>query len=295
MDSQPAASGGRWSWPEDISASTTGTDARSSPTSSAEAQTSHASQPDHDAPPPRRTRHYRPRTCRICLEVVQPTVEEDASGAAAFFRGSPRVKYVSADPNDGRLISPCRCKGSQKYVHEGCLQAWRKSQPLSGRHFWKCPTCHFEYRMERLRWGRLISSRSTRAALTLAVFALTVFSLGFVADPIINLWFDPLGTISDTITGPVDGVGHFDELDNEEPEGWANHFLKGFFSLGLLGFLKTMLAASPFYWFNIRIGGNRRRRNRLENVNWMLVIIGAFTFLGVSPPRLIRPCVTDLG
>src|ERR1044071_6988646 len=84
--------------------------------------------PEGRAPDPTPTqprRHYKPRTCRICLEVVQPSTELDDSFAGRIFTSKAQGRYVSEDPDLGRLMSPCQCKGSQKYVHEGCLQAWR--------------------------------------------------------------------------------------------------------------------------------------------------------------------------
>ncbi|KAL1884329.1 hypothetical protein VTK73DRAFT_23 [Phialemonium thermophilum] len=232
-------------------------------------------------------RHYKPRTCRICLEVVQPTTETSEPGIGSRMFGSkPRVTYISEDPELGRLLSPCRCKGSQKYVHEGCLQAWRQSAPLSERNFWRCPTCQFEYRIERLRWGRWVSSRLTRGILTLAIVTFSIFLLGFVADPIINLWLDPIGSIADTIADVLDDMDDLrDEMDIDEPATWSYHFLKGLLSLGLLGFLKTFLAMSPWHWFNVRVGGARRRgtgRDRLDSINWVFIIVGLFTFMGAT-------------
>ncbi|KAL2257883.1 hypothetical protein VTK26DRAFT_9054 [Humicola hyalothermophila] len=236
--------------------------------------------------PTQRQRHYKPRTCRICLEVVHPSTDIDESLAGRVFASKARVRYVSEDPELGRLISPCKCKGSQKYVHEGCLQAWRNAAPLSDRNYWRCPTCHFEYRMERLRWGRWLSSKALRAALTVLVMLVTVFLLGFVADPIINFWLDPFGSIAGGLTEVLLEPEYEDvELDDDEPASWSFHFLKGFLSLGLLGFLKTMFAMSPWNWIHVRIGGRRRRgigRDRLESINWALVIIGILAFLGAT-------------
>ncbi|KAL2197172.1 hypothetical protein P885DRAFT_36184 [Corynascus similis CBS 632.67] len=241
-----------------------------------------------ESPPPgptptQRQKHYKPRTCRICLEVVYPTTDIDDSLAGRVFSSKTRVRYVSEDPALGRLMSPCKCKGSQRYVHEGCLQAWRNAAPLSDRNYWRCPTCHFEYRLQRLRWGRWLSSKLLRGTLTVVILIATVFILGFIADPIIGFWDDPFGSL---IGGLMDI--DFDEpiLVDEGPGSWSAHFLKGFLSLGLLGFLKTMFVMSPWHWLNVRFGGVRRRRgtgrDRLEQINWALVLIGVLTFLGAT-------------
>ncbi|KEY72719.1 hypothetical protein S7711_02507 [Stachybotrys chartarum IBT 7711] len=229
-------------------------------------------------------RQYGPRTCRICLENVYPTFE----GGAASTLGLPsssRPTYVSEDPELGRLLSPCKCKGSQKYVHEGCLQAWRLANPTATRNYWSCPTCKFTYRMARLQWAALLTSKWAQSALTLIVLLLCVFVFGFIADPILDFWFDPMGTISETLTSVITDVEAMDPPRYAESSSWQDHFLKGFFSLGLLGFLKSMLAMSPWQWFNIRTNGglgSRRGgtgRARVDNINILYVLIGVVTFL----------------
>lgn len=79
-------------------------------------------------------------------------------------------------------------------------------------------------------------------------------------------------------------------LDEEDARSWFYHFLKGFASLGLLSFVKVLLAMSPWQWFNMRNsgllnGGGRPSasgRDRLQSVSWILVLIGVGTFLWVS-------------
>lgn len=44
----------------------------------------------------------------------------------------------------GRFISPCRCNGTMKYVHDHCLQQWRmySKNPNS---FFRCDQCKHNY------------------------------------------------------------------------------------------------------------------------------------------------------
>lgn len=111
---------------------------------------------EQPAQAPPRERHWRPRTCRICFEVVQPTFNPPPANIPAILQPKPNVTYES---EDGPLLSPCKCKGSSKYVHESCLQAWRNADPNNRRNFWQCPTCGFKYRLSRLGWGMVIASR----------------------------------------------------------------------------------------------------------------------------------------
>ncbi|KAH9827648.1 RING-variant domain is a C4HC3 zinc-finger like motif [Teratosphaeria destructans] len=227
---------------------------------------------------PRRRQHWSPRTCRICLEVVLPTfhMEETSLPVPDAMRPALRAAYESPAGDGGRLIRPCKCKGSQKYVHEECLAAWRKQDPLQERNYFECPTCRYQYKLARLSWGSYISCKTSQIGLTLAIFLSAMFVLGFVADPIINLYVDPISTIT-TAGGPT-GTIFF-----EEPT-WTEHFLKGMASLGLLGFAKFLLTLSPWQWFNIRnsgvvVGRGGTGRERVQGISWVAVVIGIATVL----------------
>lgn len=149
---------GSWSWPEDLPRQPTAstTSEHQSPHDEPSTSSESASPPKPERP----RRNWKPRTCRICLENVQPTFNEPSEHLPGMFQGAPGATYQSED--GGRLLRPCKCKGSQAYVHEGCLQEWRHADPAYGtRNFWLCPTCGFKYRLERMQWGRWISSRGT--------------------------------------------------------------------------------------------------------------------------------------
>ncbi|KAL2105947.1 hypothetical protein VUR80DRAFT_7519 [Thermomyces stellatus] len=249
-----------------------------------EPETQPQSQPNQE--PQQGQRNYGPRTCRICFEVVHPTFPEGLG--TSFGLRPPRPVYESDDSELGRLISPCKCKGSQKYVHQGCLQAWRYSDPLNKRNYFHCPTCQFKYRLNRMSWARWISSEISQMVLTVLIVSIVVFLLGFIADPILDLWIDPVSTIADTVATVV---GEEDETYRPPPvveaDGWFEHFVKGFFSLGVVGFLKVFWTMSPWHWWNIRTSGmiNPARRpgmtgrGRVENISWAVVIVGAMTVI----------------
>ncbi|KAG9256636.1 uncharacterized protein F5Z01DRAFT_741967 [Emericellopsis atlantica] len=274
-----------------------------------DASTTHQSsrpQQPADQPHPTGTRarsnrqRYGPRSCRICLETEHPQFPETFT-TLGISSGSAKPVYKSDDPELGRLLSPCKCKGSQKYVHEGCLNAWRLANPGAARNFWQCPTCKFTYRMSRLSWATALSNKSTRIALTVAVLIIGLFVLGYIADPLFDLWFDPLGTLTDGVASVVTDIEGLNQPFAEAPQTWTEHFAKGFFSLGLVGLVKSMFAMSPWQWFYYRGGGmmgGRRQgtgRARAENMSWLFILIGAFTFLmatwrfvGAMSERLLK-------
>ncbi|KAK2756787.1 hypothetical protein FQN54_005233 [Arachnomyces sp. PD_36] len=263
-----------WHWPEGISGAFP-----EDPSEPAQDST----EPSGSSPPPKR-KHYPPRTCRICFETVLPTYQPPSENLPDFLKSEPQVVYESADPELGRLLRPCQCRGSSRYVHEGCLQQWRHADPAySKRNYWHCPTCGFKYRLERVRWGRWISSKSTQIFLTASILLLTMFLLGFIADPIINLYIDPYDTISSAQFW--EPVIEEDYLAEEGNTSWVQHFIKGLASLGVLSFIKVLFALSPWQWWNLRssglVGGGRRTtgRDRVSSISWVVVVIGVTTFL----------------
>ncbi|KAH7247960.1 hypothetical protein FSOLCH5_002262 [Fusarium solani] len=249
-----------------------------------------ARQPDTTPrPEPRaapRNRRYGTRTCRICLDTEEPKFPPEPTTTFGIATSSSRPTYVSDDPELGRLLSPCKCKGSQKYVHEGCLNAWRLANPMEARNYWQCPTCKFTYRISRLHWGSALSSKWAQVGLTVFFCIMSIFILGFIADPLFDLWSDPIGTIGETVTSVVTDIEALKPPPPSEPTSWIEHFTKGFFSLGIVGLFKTMISVNPFHWWQLRnsgmAGGGRRQgtgRNRVENINLIFVLIGAATFL----------------
>ncbi|EDU48638.1 RING finger domain protein [Pyrenophora tritici-repentis] len=261
-----------WYWPDDVP--------KNEPSHATSSSTASASQPNPSSASgagekqSRKRTHWPPRQCRICLETVQPTFNAPSQNLPGFLQSS-NVVY---EDESGRLIRPCMCKGSSKYVHEACLQAWRHADPSYGRrNYWQCPTCGFKYRLARLGAGRFIGSAAAQIGLTALILISVIFVLGFVADPIINLYLDPWSFLS-----PWSGVSGSDYAYYYEDESstWYEHFAKGFASMGVLGFLKVLLA-SPLSYFRIGGGGRGRTtgRDRYEQVSWIIILIGVGTFL----------------
>ena len=120
---------------------------------------------------------------------------------------------------------------------------------------------------------------AAQVGLTALILFCTIFVLGFVADPIINLYLDPWSLLF-----PWSGYSESDYsyYDEDESSTWYEHFAKGFASMGVLGFLKVLLA-SPLSYF--RIGGGARGRttgrDRYEQVSWIIILVGVATFLTV--------------
>lgn len=103
-----------------------------------------------------------------------------------------------------------------------------------------------------------------------------MFLLGFVGDYILDLYFDPWSTIT--------GYRPDFTLAEDEKSTWADHFLKGGASLGLLSFFKYFFSPTRLFF---RWGGGGGRparggRERLADVSMIMVVLGVATFLYVS-------------
>ena len=51
------------------------------------------------------------------------------------------------DDSEEKMIYPCKCSGTSKYVHKTCLNEWRTTSENSD-NFDRCELCKYEYRFE---------------------------------------------------------------------------------------------------------------------------------------------------
>ena len=93
-----------------------------------------------------------------------------------------RICFGSAFENGaGRLISPCLCSGSMRYVHVSCLNEWR-AQSANPRSFVQCDQCQYQYNVQRAEWAALLESkRVVRAAAAVLLLAATALGMLLLA------------------------------------------------------------------------------------------------------------------
>ncbi|TDL28524.1 zf-C3HC4-domain-containing protein [Rickenella mellea] len=91
-----------------------------------------------------------------------------------------RICLDGEDPQLGRLIRPCLCKGSISYVHVKCLQKWRNAS-TSQSAFYACPQCHYRYAFARTRALGIATNPLFIGILAAFFFTLIVFSASFLA------------------------------------------------------------------------------------------------------------------
>lgn len=82
---------------------------------------------------------------------------------------APECRLCYGGEEEGRLFHPCLCDGSQRYIHETCLDQWR----LTSAGTTQCPTCKFPYTFARMRLANVLMHPITTLACT--VLTITVF------------------------------------------------------------------------------------------------------------------------
>ncbi|GAA6061936.1 hypothetical protein JCM10212_001504 [Sporobolomyces blumeae] len=133
----------------------------------------------------------KPPTCDAESEpAAEREARDDHSGHEAT--GSTdndktcRICFDGEDEELGKLFSPCRCRGTSRYVHTHCLAAWRKASANS-KSFYACDLCGFRYKFRRTLVGNLINSRFTVLLFTSWLFLFLVWSSGFLANSLLSV------------------------------------------------------------------------------------------------------------
>jgi hypothetical protein len=138
-----------------------------------------------------------------------------------------------------------------------------------------------------MKWATWVGSKATAVALTIVVFCLAVFLLGFLADPIMNLYLDFWGTIFMPWTWFEPAVYLGERGSMLSSVWWIVHLTKGFTGLALLGAAKASMSMGALNWFGVRtlngvrVGGRRQRDNRAE-IGLVMLVVGISTALYVS-------------
>lgn len=73
------------------------------------------------------------------------------------------VGYCSYETYLGRLISPCRCRGTMKFVHLSCLNTWRYASP-NAKSVYQCDQCGYRYNFNRTQYAAIVGSLYTRVS-----------------------------------------------------------------------------------------------------------------------------------
>ncbi|XP_061590649.1 E3 ubiquitin-protein ligase MARCHF9 [Cololabis saira] len=86
-----------------------------------------------------------PRPRSLAFEDKEPRLPAGLDAASLASSGSlrsPQCRICFQGPEQGELLSPCRCDGSVRCTHQPCLIRW-----ISERGSWSCELCYFKYQV----------------------------------------------------------------------------------------------------------------------------------------------------
>lgn len=99
-----------------------------------------------------------------------------------------------------RLIKPCKCSGTVKYVHKDCLNTWRATSPYA---YTTCNMCHYHYKIR----SPLISKFLVNEDLTFILAVLIMFPLCFLVGVAVHwLAVTSFALTSKVVEGEVMGL-----------------------------------------------------------------------------------------
>jgi len=184
------------------------------------------------------------RVCRICFGGVNDVIES------------------------GKLISPCKCKGSMKYVHVNCLNEWRLAS-ANNTSYYQCDQCKYKYHFQRTKLANFISNKFSILLITILITYLYIFFTGFIIKTIIQLKHYKIGGYK------FPKIGFFNI-------GLEHHFY-GFCAVGIYGAFKMTFS----YLFDVTTITNdlfrltRRRHNRDDDEITILIllVVGCIKFM----------------
>eukprot|EP00960_Hanusia_phi_P045117 757032-Hanusia_phi.AAC.7 len=141
-------------------------------------------------------------------------------------------------PEQGKLFSPCHCKGTMRYIHEKCLDTWRRMSSNASSNV-QCDQCFYAYRVERRGLANFVRRRGVVEIASFSLFLLGVFVTGFVVKWGKVAWELPLAAGSEA--GKAAGVSDLYAIDRQ-------HFVLGCTGVGVLGF-STLVILLPMRGF----------------------------------------------
>ena len=128
------------------------------------------------------------------------------------------------------LIAPCRCKGTQKYIHRHCLDSWREAGDI--RHYSKCNECRYDYKFTNSE--SLPNSIAHGAEVTLHILMYIVTTIAIVV--LIVTEFHIIDHLFNKIFSNMFG------------NGWSTYLLAGLCIFGISSAFANVKALSSFFF-----------------------------------------------
>eukprot|EP00656_Telonema_subtile_P052568 TRINITY_DN7365_c0_g3_i2.p2 TRINITY_DN7365_c0_g3~~TRINITY_DN7365_c0_g3_i2.p2 ORF type:complete len:316 (-),score=71.12 TRINITY_DN7365_c0_g3_i2:200-1147(-) len=116
-----------------------------------------------------------------------------------------RICMVDDDDDDlGELVSPCKCKGTMRLVHIGCLSRWR-AHSQNPRSAVMCDSCRYPYQFTRSRRSLIIRSALALQCVSFAAVVISVYVLTIALQAVTEQLDYQLPLASDEDMWPMDG------------------------------------------------------------------------------------------
>ena len=128
----------------------------------------------------------------------------------------------------GKLFSPCKCKGSVRYVHEDCLNRWRFASSNPRSHF-ECDSCRYRYSIRRTGIARFLNSMLVVELLTMLLLVSALFTTGYLIKA--GIWMYAM--VHSWEEGPIWTID-------------VEHWVLGGAGVGLVGFLSVLCMVPGF-------------------------------------------------
>lgn len=166
---------------------------------------------------------------------------------------SCRICMEEDNTSSNPLISPCKCKGSMKYIHRNCLNNWRNTNNIA---FYECDICKYKYQFIRSTIASILRNEYIILLITMFTFIVISFILGLFIAPKLSV----AGTLSKYV---------------------IHNIIFGGIIMGCIGFISLIL--SFFTYLTPRaFDNNIHPPNTSDGMNIMLiimVILGIFYIL----------------
>ncbi|KAK9719442.1 hypothetical protein K7432_004778 [Basidiobolus ranarum] len=188
-----------------------------------------------------------------------------------------RICYGGLDdePSFGKLISPCKCKGTMKYVHLQCLNSWRLAS--GGKSFFECDSCHYKYNFQRTTMAKAATNPLVLTLCSLLVFVFIIFLAGFPVKLALRsceledfeVWDEDNPNITYEDLAPFLSMTNIDLI----------HMMLGLIMVGVVGFLHFLVSTIafggpvPIIGFGYRNGGFRGGNRGDDRFNGGVLLI----------------------
>mmetsp|Transcript_9558 Transcript_9558/g.13360 ORF Transcript_9558/g.13360 Transcript_9558/m.13360 type:complete len:1184 (-) Transcript_9558:21-3572(-) len=159
--------------------------------------------------------------------------------------------------DEGRLISPCLCRGSIRFVHLECLQHWRRESRNTSA-FYECEMCKYRYSFHRTLYAQVLRSALVLHAASAFILVFLILASAHVLRKCDDSFFE--GNMAASLTPdlasidlPKDAVLPPELVQSYFNRVWifgltGPHLLLGVVTVGVVGWLCTFWHYIPMVW-----------------------------------------------